>query len=270
MEEWDRGTPWRQGHVFTDRAASELGLVEGSALADLAVVVVSHDCDLVQGTDKEPDIEVIVGRRIAKPDGNFTHSKNPRRLHLSFVENGTPIYVELHATGKRTLPKESVASHTPNASIDLTSKNRSVLQEWLAARYRRTAFPEEFERRLRDVHLHERIPDIIGPHGEHLVAILLDLHDGQRVERPAGDLYTVSIYVLYYTGQDPQAAEKAAREVARAISEEFRRCCLDPTEGWKNIELLNCEAISDMTMPFALATQLARLNLDYLSLRAED
>lgn len=270
MGGWDRGTPWRQGHVFTDKAASELGLVEVNALADSAVVVVSHDCDLVNGTDKEPNIEVIVGRRIPNPDGNLTHGKNPRRLHVSFEENGATVYVELTAKEKRNLEKDRVAGYAPNRAIALTPNNRSVLQEWLAARYRRAAFPEEFGSRLRNAQLDERIAKIIEPHGEHLVAILVDLDEGQVVERQAGDPYTVSIYVLYYTGQDPQEAERAAREAAGSIAEEFRKRCFDSAEGWKNIELLSCEPISDMTMPYAIERRLMRLNFEYLSLRAKD
>ena len=267
MGGWDRGTPWRQGHVLTDRTASELGLVGGTALPDSAVVVVSHDCDLLQETDKEPDVEVIVGRRISRPSGNYTHAKNPRRLHLSFQEDGRPMYLELRATDKRTLPKQKVASYAPNRGISLAPKDRSVLQEWLAARYRRTAFPEEFDRRLRDVRLDERIPKIIEPLGEHLVAILLDLDEGRNIERNASDLYAVRLYVLYYTDQDAKAAEKAARVAAREITEEFRRRCFDPTEGWKGIELIACEAISDRTLSYAEGIQLRRMNFEYLSLR---
>jgi len=166
--------------------------------------------------------------------------------------------------------KERLANYSPNASVILQPKNRSVLQQWLAARYQRTGFPEEFERRLRGASLDRRIAKIIEPHGEHLVAILFDVDEGELVERRANDPYILSIYVLYYTGEDPGAAEKSATRAATAIFEEFRKRCFDPKGAWEGIELVSCEAVSDMAMPYARAMQLARLNLEYLSHRANE
>jgi hypothetical protein len=76
--------PWRQGHVLPAASARELGLVHNEADDDPVALVISHDCDIVASNDKEPDCEVIPGRHIELPDGNFTNAKNPRRLHLTF------------------------------------------------------------------------------------------------------------------------------------------------------------------------------------------
>jgi hypothetical protein len=37
-------------------------------------------CDLAQLPETEPMIEVVVGHRIEKADGNYTHAKNARTL----------------------------------------------------------------------------------------------------------------------------------------------------------------------------------------------
>jgi hypothetical protein len=91
MGEWDRRIPWRQGNILTADAVASLRLVPNADPTLHAAVVVSHNCDLVQSPDIEPMVEVIVGRRVDRPDGNFTHSKNPRLLHISAAEAGSTI-----------------------------------------------------------------------------------------------------------------------------------------------------------------------------------
>jgi hypothetical protein len=270
MEDWDRGIPWRQGDVFAPETASQLGLVLPVARDQTLVVVISHDCDLIQPPKKEPVVEVIVGRRIPKPDGNFTFAKNPRTLHLPLEENGAQIYIELHAKDKRCIQKTDLKNHKPNPAIAIVPNNRSVLQQWLAERYRRTALPDELERRLRERRFHEEVKRIVAPHGSHLIAILLDVDDGQSVEREAGENYILSIFVLYSTEKDPLEAEKVAGCVARALEDAARKRWYDEKRGWQGIELRECQAVSDSVLPYAAGMRLARLNFDYISLRLGD
>jgi len=48
-----------------------------------ALILLSHDCDIVHhDLTREPSAEFITMRRAGAPDGNLTHGKNPRRLHM--------------------------------------------------------------------------------------------------------------------------------------------------------------------------------------------
>jgi hypothetical protein len=270
MAAWDRKTPWRQCHALTNEAAVALGLVTEEEIATAVGIVISHDCDITQDPEVEPSIEMIVGRRVDAPDGNLTHAKNPRRLHLPCTENGAAIYLELLATGKREISKDRLAEHLPNASLELPPKSRSILQQWLAARYRRAAFPDEFENRLRETGVGERIKKIVEPLGTHLIAIFFDVDEGRELERKgSGDCYLLHIDLLYSTESDPGAALNAAEQAAKAISAAFQDRCFVAGKGWQEIELLGCEPISDEAMPYAISTQLKKWSADYLSLRAE-
>ena len=51
-------------------------------------------------------MEIILGRAIETPDGNLTHSKNPRKLHLECTAGTQRFVVELMATNKMAVPKE--------------------------------------------------------------------------------------------------------------------------------------------------------------------
>lgn len=270
MAAWDRKTPWRQGHALTSEVALALGLVCAEELATAVGMVVSHDCDITQDPEVEPSIEVIIGARVAAANGAFTHAKNPRRLHLPCTENGSAMYLELRATGKREIPKDRFAGHLPNAGLELTPQNLSILQRWLAARYRRAAFPDEFEDRLRKTGVGERIKKIVEPLGTHLIAIFFDVDEGSELERKGpNDRYLLRIDLLYCTESDPVAALSAAEQAASAIGAAFRERCFVAGTGWQEIELVGCEVISDDAMTYAMSTQLKKWNADYLSLRAE-
>ena len=270
MAAWDRDTPWRQGHVLTNESSVALGVVRADDVGSALAVVISHDCDLAQGPETEPSIEIIVARRVEAANGNFTHAKNSRRLHLECAVDGVTTYLDIRAQGKAEIKKAALADHAPNASVVEKPEDRSVLQRWLAARYRRAAFPDEFERRLNDTGVSKRIAKILEPLGKHLVAVFFDVDAGVEQDRKGPeDLYVLRIDLLYSTEDDPAAALEAAEKAAASIAAAFRERCFDAATGWKWIELVGCEPISDEAMTYAMSTQLKRWNMDYLSLRAD-
>jgi hypothetical protein len=75
MAAWDRDMPWRQGHALTSESGVSLGVLRAEDVGTAIAIVISHDCDLTQTPEAEPLVEVIVGRRVAALDGNFTHAK---------------------------------------------------------------------------------------------------------------------------------------------------------------------------------------------------
>jgi hypothetical protein len=197
MADWSRETPWRQGHVLSDETVKKTGIADGAP--GTIVVVISHDCDLAALPDKEPDVELIVGRIVEKAEGNYTHAKTPRVLHLEFTTPNASKFVELAATNKTRLPKEALVDEEPRPGFELNPGDQSILQRWLAARYRRYGFPDEFEKRLKDSGGSERLTKIVKPAGQHICAIFFDVDEGAEVQRnDPEDTYALSI-VLFTT-----------------------------------------------------------------------
>jgi hypothetical protein len=159
---WDRKTPWCQGHVLTAETLAALQLVGNDSLKSVAVVI-SHDCDLAQLPAVEPFVELIVGQRVGLPDGNLTHAKNPRRVHLPATEGGETVFIELTATERRLIPKTDFAEHLPSSRLILEPNARNVLQHWLAARYRRSAFPDLFDEWIFETGVGRRLAKILEP-----------------------------------------------------------------------------------------------------------
>lgn len=270
MADWNRDTPWRQGHVLTNESIVALGVVRAEDVGTALAIVISHDCDLAQEPETEESVEIIVANRIDVANGNFTHAKNSRKLHLECSIDGATTYLDMQAQHKTRITKAALADHAPAANVVVKPEDRSILQRWLAARYRRSAFPDEFERRLNDTGVTKRITKIVEPLGKYLVAVFFDVDEGvERDRKGEKDLYVLRIDLLYSTEDDPAAAQDAAEKAAIAIAAAFRERCFDAAGGWKWVELVGCEATSDEAMTYAMSTQLKRWNMDYLSLRAD-
>jgi hypothetical protein len=271
MTEWTRKTPWRQGQLLTDEAAKSLGLLHPESPENTLVVIATHDCDLAQLPDKEPHIELIIGRRIARPDGNSTHAKSSRTLHIKF-EGDKPILAEFVITAKCSISKDALLAFKPAIDRRLSPSSLAIFQSWLASRYRRSAFPDEFERRLvHETKLAERISKAVKPHGELITAIFFDVDEGKEVVRnDSDDPYLLSIILLHATEPDFYVAESAAKRAKDAIEHAFKKKLYDQLAGkWRIIELQSIEVVSEEALNYCQSTLLKKWRLDYISLGAD-
>ena len=271
MGEWNRDTPWRQGHLLGSDAVAALGLVHATGPENTLVIVASHDCDLAQVPDGEPRIEVIVGRLVTDKDGNCMHAKNARKLHVEFA-GVAACWAEFEATGKVSIDKLALNDFGPRTDAQLAPENHAVFQMWLASRYRRSAFPDEFERRLtsKEFKLHEKIAKAVKPHGELIAGVFFDVDGGVEVTRDGpDDTYTLDIIILHVADPDFDAAEKAATEAAEVIEKAFTDKLFVPTKTWRHIELRSCEPLSESALTYQVFKQLKRWRLDHISLAAD-
>lgn len=262
-----RNSTWRQGCLLTKEAASALHLINAASPEDTLVVVATHDCDLAQPPEREPIVEVIVGRLIQKCEGNYTHGKSSRTLHLQF-EGDKPLWVELVSIDKQVISKNKLEQFFPNTSSKLSVSNFSTFQQWLASRYRRSAFPDEFENRFNNAGLVKKIAGIVKKYNTMITAVFFDVDGGEEIERTAReDLYTLDIYLLYETENDFDAAIAAANKAKLEIDKVFKERLFDAATGcWKDIELNNVEVISEQALTYYQARIFKKRNLDYISL----
>jgi len=271
MVHWTRETPWRQGLLLTDEAIGALGLAHPAFPKCTVAIVASHDCDLVQVVDKEPKVEVVVGRRIDRSDGNYTHAKNSRTLHID-IEGHEPIVAEFVATDKQSLQKSLLVDFVPAAGRRLSPASKATIQRWLASRYSRAGFPDEFQRRLVvETKLADRIAKAVKPHGKLITAVLFDVDDGEDQSRAGpDDVYILDITLLHSVEPDQNAAELAADTAVQFIREAFEKKLLDATSGrWQQIELRYCDVMSEEALSYRQFTLMRRWRFDYISLAAE-
>lgn len=276
MASWPTDTPWRQGHLLPLEAIQALNLTCNGDPAKVICVVISHDCDLARSVDKERDVELVIGRIIEKPNGTFLHAKSSRILHARY--SGSPdLWVELIASDRVRIPKEgvalSLADFSPRTDVRLTEEDLLVFQDWLAARYRRSAFPTEFDRRMdKETGLVERLVKLLerDDAGHAVLGLYFDLDEGAMLERSGqDDLYSLKIVVLY-PSEDEDTHRPKANKVAEDIKELFaNRTKKDDTGARKWIELSGVIVTSDRQLSVYNARRLKEWDIHYVSHRAD-
>lgn len=259
---WTRETPWRQGSTISHAAALSLGLLNSDSAEVSIPLVVSHDCDIVEDSlVNEPNVEIIVGRYIDEAEPNFTHSKSPNRLHLEMIRGGRPQFIELLATEKRSVGKQSLAEFEPDPDVVLSSSARDTLQAWLASRYRRASFPDSLNSHLRL--LRPTLQDI-GKKNPKAVIGFYVYYEPEHEITDHTNPYEVWIVVVY-DHKEPHAkdiAQTAVAKIVKRIEEQFKTGA-----AWRGIELRECEIASDQEFSLYSAMTFKSYPLEYLSLR---
>ncbi|EWC39742.1 hypothetical protein [Stutzerimonas stutzeri] len=282
MGSWSRDTSWRQGCLLQSETIRELELAPHLPPEKVAAVIASHDCDLAQLPDSEPFVEVVLGAFLdGAPNGNYTNCKNLRRLHVGFSATGEEVHVEIDTNRRVLIPKDAadnprhgLSEHLPSPSHKMTAKEHGIFQRWLAARYRRSAFPDEFDRRLKEeTKVAERLAKALKDSGNHIVAVFFDVDGGtENTRNGADDPYELVITLLYATDVDPDIAWRAAVEAAETIQSIFDKRCRIKTgdhDTWKWIELVDIEIVSDEALSYAQSQLLKKWQADHISLRTD-
>ncbi len=266
MAEWSRETHWHQGSVLPDDASKALELSHPESPERTFVVVISHDCDLAADPDREPLVELVTGRIIDAIKAD-SHAKSARRLQIEFQGPDGLIAVELAATHKSFVQKGDLAPFDPRADVHLDAQGLSILQRWLAARYRRAAFPDEFERRLKEAKLPRRIEKALNAAGKHVIAVFFDVDGGEDLQRNGpNDFYRLGIYLLYDTTQNEPEAEAATRSAADQIEKAFESALQSEDKSWSNIRLEYCDVMSDQAMSYGNSLIFKQWRLEHISL----
>ncbi len=267
---WTRETPWRQGAILPGDAVQALGLQgKGSPDRALCVMVISHDCDLANDNlDQEPNVEVIVGRRLEEGEGNYYWSKSPRTLHIDALFNDLGVVIELVATERYFVKKVDLAQFSPDDSWDIPSQSCSALRAWLAVRYNRSAFPDGFVNLLSQNKLDSKLASLLKNEGRHISSVYFNLNESRKSGHVDEVSYDLVIVLSFLPGEDPEALQGRMDDLAGRITSEFEKKLFDTgTESWKGICLKGCMAISEDDMTLSQARRLQSWRLDYLSVK---
>lgn len=265
-QSWGRETLWRQGCVLANDAVKALLPQYKDELASIRVVVIQHDCDLAnEDLNAEPNVEVIVGRLLDKPNGSFTWGKSPRTLHHHILLEGQSRYIELVSTKKISLQKERLAQFNPSDEYEIDGQSLATLRSWLGSRYNRAAFPDAFVNRMRITKAEEKLNKVLANFGHDISFVFFDVDEGVHVERLDGDPYELSIVLVYPPGQDADAAHDNAEKVVEKINAAIQSRLVDGNE----ITLKTCFSISKDDLPVSHAKLLTQWRLEYMTHRAD-
>jgi hypothetical protein len=141
---------WRQGSII-EAGAIEHEVFANQAGAD-AFLVLNQTCDVLNPSwDKEPFVEILPLSLIKKPNSAFLNGRNPRQIHFAANVGGSECFLEAFAPRTLTIPHQLLLTSAPSTSWILDEPALKSLIAWRAARYLRTAFPDDFENRLKSI-----------------------------------------------------------------------------------------------------------------------
>jgi hypothetical protein len=264
---WDRQTPWRQGSVIDRDTLIAIGALPDDAPGDCVGVVISHDCDLaLDNITVEPWVEFIVGSNQPRPNGSLNWAKSTRTLQLEIRKADGEGIVELGANNKQRVRKEVLAPYDPDKSCDLAPRLLASLREWLAARYNRTAFPDEFNRRLEASGASERLKKLLSASNQLISFIYFDLKGRERDELPAEVPYELAVVLVHFPGLEPEETGEQAEKLANTVDAVLSQKLASPERG---ITFRGCMAISEDDIKLGEAQTLMRWRLDFITLKAE-
>jgi len=257
---WTRETPWRQGSIVPLGAAISLGLIGEHHSSEKLAIVISHDCDLANEIEEEPDVEIVVGTQIEDCLPDKTHAKNVRILHLEIDTATGKKAVELVARNRVAIPKSRMASFGPDREYLLGKAELGTLRSWLAARYKRASIPDGLQSLIKDI-FQDVAKKKERPHA--LRGIWVDF-DPDLDRLLPGEHYELWIVVVYSTAE---AGSKAvAEDAVRQIKDKFERK-YHKGGVWTGLDLRECVARSDTEFTYYDTYRYKLFRLEYLSLR---
>jgi len=259
MVEEIRANGWRQGSIFPASSHPALQQYSRTEIVETdCCIVISQSCDLVcRDMDAEPVAELVLARKLDSPtDGNYTHTKNARRLHFHIDVNGAPVGFDAQIRDRLAVPRSLLARFTPDPNRILRDAELKELITWILARYSRAAFPDEFNLRVGPI-VEKRVKPVLKDLKE-LTAIYLALDNWDELGED--DVYTISVLGTLTVEDFEDATIRARIEAGLAkIAAALGRV--------KGIRVDNSQLESEAVVTLDLLRTLARWNFDYISLR---
>lgn len=238
-----------QGSIVSPEFNGDLARYGKSpAPEDRRLVVISQSCDVVQRSDQaEPEVELLVLQPIEKLDGAFTSGKHSRNLHLNSKLAGEVASYSTTPFHKLRLPREALLAWHPSPEEFLPDREIRAITHWLAARYVRAAFPDDFEGRLRGVpKFKEKTKKQAKKISKNVRGIYLKLYPDAELGEE--EVYSVQLLALVRKGchlEDPSVVGPI-----EAIVELFKQAGMDVRHAIRGEDTVPYSVVVDEYRPW--------------------
>lgn len=117
--------------------------------SDTWLVVLTQDCDLVRKIEVEPYVEILAMQKLPnKPSDQIMRGQSARKLHLTLVIDNQIHWFECCIHDRFRIKKDSLCGLGCDTKLFFKENELRLLRQWLARRYTRAAFPDNFEKYL--------------------------------------------------------------------------------------------------------------------------
>ena len=236
------------------------GILPKSATIDTKLVVISHDCDLVNSSfSAEPFFEVFVARPKEKAARNslLFNSRNPRKIQFFAEESGERRLYEISVHEKYRLDRKILENGTRDKSIEISRQDILILAKWAMRRYHRPSLPTAFQNRIPSA-VQNKLRKKLDSEGEDVSDIYMRLDTAEELDDAKA--YRIILRVVV----PPEACEDVDREKrALGIVSEIRKL-LAQCSGI-SVEDADVASESDITMQDLRNPNMIRWDFEYLS-----
>jgi hypothetical protein len=257
---------WRQGSVVSDELfqyLSSQGFLPKVVANSLYIIliVVSQDCDVCNDSyEKEPWVELLFAIQTEIEKRSFFNGKHPRQIQFEITNSETKKIFEASVHDRFRIDRKELANHLPQKDLVLSQETVRDIKHWLARRYVREGFPNEFERRVSSLKSKLTSKVFSNPKkGGLFTAIFLLTNEAELDE---DEIYEVIMWLTmtsddYSSQKTKEDVLKLAGQIAAAMNE-----C-------KGIKVVNFDVKSEADVSLEERKQLKRWDYDALSF-AED
>jgi len=219
-------------------------------------VVASHSCDLTHHTPEgEPYAEVLVAELVDSLNGNFTHGKHPRKLHMQMHSHEEESSVLEFLPWRRFwVERRKLACMVPDENRFLLREDIRILSVWLAQRYQRAALPDDFNNLVRSVSKQRnKLHTKISPHVSGLYVEIFP-------DRELANNESYSMNILALVPREQKEETDSVQQGMEELVELFQQSGID-VESYVQVE---------DNVSYGRVRRMKRFPLEHISLRYGD
>ena len=267
VSELIRVAGWRQGSLI--RPADRHRMLEASidhapepGNTPFRLIVITQDCDLIGESDIEPFVELFLGRGIEAMDPLCRNGRNPRLLHVPLIEpQHRHSWLEISIHDRFRIRKEALVELAADDTVRIAIEEIGLLKRWIAKRYIRPAFPDEFNRRLDTVR--RRLEKLFkSTEGRVVTGLFLDVADE---ELDADTPYDIGVRIT----APAETWDDSGRVRMLNSFEERLMSIIDDCDGVA-ISDVDIRVLPEDHLTLADLRRFRRLDMDYSSLPEQD
>jgi hypothetical protein len=174
-----RDNGWRQGSFLPSDMVVSLA-AEHDCKGATHALVISQDCDVTyDDLEIEPFAEILFLHNLDAINSGLKDGKSSRILHLEAQEGSQQRLFKAQPWYQARISRKILAAASPDSTLSISTGTLRGMIQWIADRYTRTGFPDEFVRRIEVID--ESLKKLMKKEGASFWRILVDLNSNEEL-----------------------------------------------------------------------------------------
>jgi hypothetical protein len=204
---------WRQGSFLPSIMALALAAEHECEDATHAVII-SQDCDVTHGDlEIEPFVDILFLCTLDAINPGLQDGKSSRMLHLEALEGTGKRFFKTQPWNQARVRRGVLATSSPDSTLSINTGTLQGMIQWIADRYTRTGFPDEFVNRIEAID--ESLKKLMKKEGSAFWRILVHLNSNEELDANTDYGMDCVCAVWPEVWEDTKRREKAAAAASK-------------------------------------------------------